>query len=144
MKKISVTLILLLSSLNSFATIDANTSLFILGKDIQSAEYFVQKAPIIGCWGIAKGPELAQLTAPYEVNSLGCGSVSKENINALTCASLTSYTETEDFSGVKELTLDISKCDDKNNSDFINGVKKVVKLNFASKAVPNPKLNLVK
>lgn len=144
MKKVSIALILILSSLNSFATIDANTSLFILGKDIQSEEYFVQKAPIIGCWGIAKGPELAQLTTPYEVNSLGCGSISKENINALTCATILNYVETDDFMGLKELTLDISKCDDKNNTDFINGVKKVVKLNFSSKKVSNPKLILVK
>lgn len=144
MKKMILTASLLITSINSFATVDANTSLFILGKDIQSEEYFVQKAPIIGCWGIAKGPELAQLTTPYEVNSLGCGSVTKENINTLTCASIVSYSETQDYMGIKELTLDISKCDDKNNTDFLNGVKKVVKLNFSTKAVPNPKLNLIK
>lgn len=144
MKKMILTASLLIASINSFATVDANTSLYILGKDIQSEEYFVQKAPIIGCWGIAKGPELAQLTTPYEVNSLGCGSVTKENINVLTCASIVNFTETSDYMGIKELTLDVSKCDDKNNTDFINGVKKVVKLNFSTKVLPNPKLNLIK
>lgn len=131
-------------SVQSMATVDANTKVYILVKDINTEEFLVERAPVIGCWGIAKGPELEQLTREYVVNNLGCGSVSQENINALTCAKVEKAVESDDFSTFKEITLNISKCADKDNKDFIDSIKKVVKLNFATKEIKNPTLFLVK
>ncbi|MBP9681269.1 MAG: hypothetical protein KBD76_07680 [Bacteriovorax sp.] len=129
----------------SFATVDANTEVFIVSQHVQTGEFFIQKAPIIGCWGISKGPELAQLTKSYEVSNLGCGDVeAKENINALTCASIVESKESADFSTFSEITLNISNCEEKENKDFIAAIKKVITLNFATKTVKNPKLILVK
>lgn len=134
--------LVLLSQAN--ATIDSNTNVFILVQHIQSNEYFVQWAPMVGCYGLPKGPQLKQLTASYTVNNLGCGMEAKEEINALKCASVLDFVEADDFSTFKQITLDISKCDDKNNADFIYGIKKVVRLNFATKTVLRPALILVK
>jgi hypothetical protein len=132
-------------SVASFATVDSNTEVFIVSQHVQTGEFFTQKAPIIGCWGIAKGPELAQLTRPYEVSNLGCGEVTaKENINALTCATVEDFKESSDFSTFSEITLNISKCEEKENTDFIASIKKVITLNFATKTVKNPKVVLIK
>lgn len=143
MKKVILASLFALS-LSAQATVDGHMNMFIMVRDINSGEYFMEKAPLIGCWGLPKGPELLQLTREYQVANLGCGSVTKENINALTCAKVTDSVEADDYSTFKEITLDISNCDDKNNEDFLSAVKKVVKLNFASKSVKNPKLNLIK
>jgi hypothetical protein len=143
MKKF-LALSMLLSSLASFATVDGNSELYILVKDFNSEEYFVQKAPIIGCWGLPKGPELMQLTRSYRVSNIGCGSHTSENINALTCAKVLESEESADFSTFSKIKLDISKCADKNSPDFIKNVEKVVKLNFATKKVKKINLLLVK
>jgi len=129
---------------NAYATVDSNTNVFIVVKHIQSEEYFVQRAPLIGCYGLPRGPQLLQLTRSYLVNNLGCGSSTTENINALSCATVLSSVEADDYSTFKKIILNISKCDDKNNHDFIHAIRKVVRLNFATKTVPNPKLILVK
>ena len=113
-------------------------------QDINSEEYYVQKAPIIGCWGLAKGPELMQLTSPYKVSNIGCGNQTVENINVLTCSNVLSAFESDDYSTFKEITLDISKCYGKDSPDFIATVKKVVQMNFATKTVKIPKLILLK
>lgn len=144
MKKVLLMILTSLFSVTSQATVDANARVFILVKHIQSEEFFIERAPIIGCYGLPKGPELAQLTKPYVVSNLGCGMDSKENINALTCAKVTDFVEADDFSTFKEITLDISKCDDKNNAEFIKMVKKVVWLNFSTKTVKKPKLIILK
>lgn len=142
MKKLVISLVCFFS-VSAFATVDSNTNVFILVQHIQSGEFFVQKAPIIGCYGPARGPELAQLTRPYMVNNLGCGMDGVENINALVCASVLSAIESDDFSTFKQITLDISKCAEKNNKDFDEMVRKVVRMNFATKAIPNPELILI-
>lgn len=143
MKKIILGSFLALLS-NAYATVDSNTNVFILVQHIQSNEYFVQLAPMIGCYGLPRAPQLLQLTSPYVVNNLGCGIVTKENINALACASVLDSVESDDYTTFKKITLDISKCEDKNNHDFTYAIKKVVRLNFATKTVPRPKLILVK
>ena len=143
MKKLLLTVLLTLS-FNSYATIDSNTNVFIPVRHIQSGEYFVQIAPMIGCYGLPRGPQIQQLVKPYMVNNLGCGTESTENINALECAEVISAIESDDFSTFKEITLDISNCAEKNESKFIEIVKKVIPLNFATKRFPNPKLVLVK
>lgn len=130
-------------SLNAFATVDSNTNVFILVQHIQSGEYFVQKAPVIGCYGLPRGPELAQLTKPYMVNNVGCGMDGVENINTLICATVINAVESDDFSTFRQITLDISKCNEKSNKDFNEMVRKVVRMNFATKTVPNPELILI-
>jgi hypothetical protein len=129
---------------NAYATVDSNSNVYILVRHIQSEEYFVQKAPIVGCYGLPRGPQLSQLTKSYIVNNVGCGMDSQENINALTCAIVVDAVEADDFSTFKKVILDISDCADKNNSDFIHGIKKVFKLNFFTKTVPHPALILIK
>lgn len=124
------------------ATVDANTQVFILVRHVQSEEYFIERAPVIGCYGLPKGPELAQLTRSYVVGNLGCGMDSSEDINALSCAKVVSSVEADDFSTFKEITLDLSACSEKTNPAFITGVKKVVQMNFATKTVKKPILHL--
>lgn len=124
----------------SLATVDSNTTVFLPVRHVQSGEYFVQVAPLIGCYGLPRGPQLQQLMEPYMVNNTGCGQTTQEDINALSCADLVESVEADDFSTFKKITIDISKCDDHDNKEFIQTVKKVFKLNFATKTVPNPKL----
>ncbi len=122
----------------AFATVDSNTNVFIPVKHIQTGEYFVQIAPVIGCYGLPRGPQLQQLMKPYMVNNVGCGQTSQVDINALSCAQLVSSVEADDFSTFKKITIDVSKCEDNDGQEFIQAVKKVVKLNFATKTVPKP------
>lgn len=143
MQKMILVIFLTLQS-NAYATVDSNTNVFIPIKHIQSEEYFVQIAPIIGCYGLPRGPQLQQLTKPYVVNSLGCGMETQENVNALSCASVLASEEADDYSTFKKITLDISSCADKNKLEFIHVIRKVVRLNFATKTNPHPKLVLVK
>lgn len=136
------TLLSLILSFTSFATVDSNTRVFILVRHVQSGDYFVERAPIVGCWGYSKGPELSQLTKPYVVGNLGCGMDAQENINALTCAKVENAIEADDSSTFKEIVLNISDCEEKKNPDFIEGIKKTVRVNFATKSVKNPILVL--
>lgn len=144
MKTILATSLLIMLTRNSNATVDSNTNVFIPVKHVQSDEYFVQMAPMMGCYGLPKGPQLLQLVKPYMVNNLGCGTETTENINALDCGEIVSSVESDDFSTFKEITLNISACDDKNNTDFIKTIKKVVILNFANRKNPRPRLILIK
>lgn len=129
---------------NAFATVDSNTNVFLLVRHVQSGEYFIERAPLVGCYGLPRGPQLAQLTRPYIVSNLGCGMNSKENINALACGKVVEAIEANDYSTFKKITLDISKCDEKNNRDFIHGIRKIVRFNFATKTNPRPVLVLLK
>lgn len=124
-----------LVGLSANATVDGHDKIFLVVKNIQSEEYFVERAPIIGCYGLAKGPQLAAFTAEYKVPSnIGCGSQRfDDNINALTCAQVVSSEESADFMAFSEVVLDISKCADKASADFTSTVEKAAKLNFAPK-----------
>ena len=126
---------MLFVSTKLYATVDANTRTYIVVQNVQSEEFFVERVPVIGCYGLAKGPQLVQLTAEYNVNAnVGCGmSSSSYNLNYLSCAKVKNSVESEDLMNFSELTLDISKCDAKNNPDFINMIYKAVRLNFDSK-----------
>ena len=81
MKKILALMALFTMHTNAFATSDSNTNVFIPVQHVQSGEYFVQIAPLVGCYGLPRGPQLQQIVAPYMVNNLGCGSTTSENIN---------------------------------------------------------------
>jgi len=135
-KLISGPIAALFFSTNCLATVDANSRAYIVVQDVQSEAFFVERAPIIGCYGLAKGPQLAQFTAPYKViSSIGCGNLTmEENINYLSCAKVISAKESADFTTFKEVTLDISNCAAKNNFQFLKTVRTAAQMNFPQKS----------
>ncbi len=136
MKTLALALMTFVSLQNfAFATVDAHDKVFLVVQDIQTEEFFVERAPIIGCYGLPKGPQLVQLTSEYKVSSnIGCGGPNFfDNINYLTCASVVEAIESDDFMSFSKITLDISRCEAKENADFISAVKKAIKLNFGAK-----------
>lgn len=115
------------------ATVDGHDSAYIVVQNIQDSEDFlVQKAPIVGCWGMAQSPRLEQWTHQYLATAnIGCGGTPvSENINYLTCAKVIDSKESADYMAFSEITLDISKCDQKDNPKFITMVRTSAKLNF--------------
>lgn len=145
MKNVILSGLLSLFAVNAFATIDAHSKVYLVVKDIQTEEFFVERAPIIGCYGLPQGPQLIQFTSEYKVTSnIGCGGeVFQDNINYLTCAKVVSSKETADYNGFSEITLDISKCEDKENPKLITMIRTAAKLNFPMKK-GEVKLNLIK
>lgn len=135
MKRILMTTCLVMFGLSAFANEEVNSRVFLVVKNAATEDFFVERAPVLGCTGLQKGTQLLQLTSEYKVNSnLACGGeVSQTNINYLTCASVTDSTVTDEGE-VAALTLDISKCADKDNEQLTETIKKVARLNF-SKAV---------
>ncbi len=121
----------LLSSI-SFAISEGHDRVFLVVEHVQSGEFFIERAPVIGCYGLLRGPQLAQWTSKYKVPSgIGCGSMKTlENINYLTCAKILTSKESNDFSTFSEITLDISNCEAKNNPQFLTMVRTSAKLNF--------------
>ncbi len=145
MKTIFFALAMTLLASSAFATVDGHDKVYLVVKNIQSEEFFVERAPIIGCYGLARGPQLVQFTAEYKVNSnVGCGGETfQDNINYLTCAKITDSKELADYMSFSEITLDISKCEDKNNPKLITMIRTAAKLNFPLKK-GEVKLNIVK
>ncbi|MEN0060342.1 MAG: hypothetical protein AAGB31_15995 [Bdellovibrio sp.] len=145
MKRIAMAGLLSLFVSHAFATVDAHDKVYLVVQDIQSEEFFVERAPIIGCYGLANGPKLVQFTSEYKVNSnIGCGGTTfQDNINYLTCAKILDTKHTVDYMSVSEITLDISKCQDKENPKLITMIRTAAKLNFPLKK-GEVKLNLVK
>lgn len=145
MKKIVLSLFSCLLTSTTFATVDGHDKVYLVVQHIQSGEFFLERAPIIGCYGLARGPQLAQFTAEYKVNSnIGCGGETfQDNINYLTCAKIVDSKESADFSSFSEITLDISKCEAKNDPKFITMVRTAAKLNFPLKK-GEVKLKLIK
>lgn len=134
-----------LLTFSSMATVDSNTTVYILAQHVQTGEYFVQQAPIVGCYGLPRGPQFVMLTREYVVPSnVGCGGSFNDNLNVLTCAKVVDSKESADYATYSAITLDISKCEDKDNQDFINGIKKVIKMNFATNVVKEINLKLIK
>lgn len=129
----------------AFATVDGHTRAFIVVQNTQTDEFFVERVPVIGCYGLERGPQLVQFTSEYKATSnIGCGAApTYENINYLTCAKVLESKETDDFMSFSEITLDISKCDAKNDEKFISAVGLAARLNFPIKN-GRVKLKLVK
>lgn len=120
----------------AFATVDGHDRVYVVVQNIQDEnEFFVERAPIIGCYGLAQGARLAAWTREYPVvTNIGCGGTpATENINALTCATIVDSKESADFASFSDVTLDISKCAAKNNAKFITMVRTSAKLNFPQK-----------
>lgn len=132
MKNLILTLTALLISTQAFATVDANTHVYLVSQEIQTEEFYVQKVPVIGCYGLPEGPAFAQFTSKYMVPSnIGCGGGMEyyDDINYLTCATLT-YDYDEQTDKFPVVRLDISKCDQKDNPELIRMIQKAVKMNF--------------
>jgi hypothetical protein len=134
MSKILLGFVMLMTG-SAFATVDGHDRVFLVVRDINSQEYFVERVPVIGCYGLVKGPHLVQFTSEYRVNSnIGCGAqVFQDNINYLSCAKFTATKPTNDGLSFSEITLDISKCDDKDNPKLITVIRTAAKLNFPQK-----------
>ncbi|HLE12500.1 MAG: hypothetical protein A2504_07585 [Bdellovibrionales bacterium RIFOXYD12_FULL_39_22] len=134
-----------LFSFTAFATVDGQTRVFLVVQDVNSEEFFVERAPIIGCYGLPYGPQLVQFTAEYSAPSnVGCGMHGVvDNINYLTCAKVLNTRESANYMSLVEMTLDISGCEAKNNPQFITMVRTAAKLNFPLKK-GEIKLTLVK
>lgn len=130
MKFIFVTVLMLLAQ--SQATVAWNTKAYIVVKHAQLEEYFVERVPVIGCYGVAYGTQLVQFTSSYKVSSnIGCGGDQFfEEINYLTCAKVTATKESKTGSTLESMTLDISNCDDKDNPQLITMIKTAAKMNF--------------
>lgn len=146
MKTSVFALIATLMAAPAFATSDAHDRVHIVVQNVQDPdEFFLERVPVIGCYGLAKGPQLVQFTMPYRVTSnIGCGGpVAHDDINALTCAKVVDSEESADYSTFAKIKLDISKCEAKNNPKFITMVRTAAKLNF-SNATSKVQLELVR
>lgn len=131
--------------LSAHATVDAHDRVYLVVQDIQSEEFFVERVPVIGCYGLPQGPQLQQFTAEYQAPyNVGCGGpAGTENINALSCAKVVTAIESADYSSFKDIVLDISKCPAKDNKQFITMVRTAAKRNFPQKK-GEVKLTLIK
>jgi hypothetical protein len=45
-------------SFNTFATVDGFTTVAIVSFDYNSEEFMVTRAPVVGCYGLPRGPQL--------------------------------------------------------------------------------------
>jgi len=138
----SILLFLAFISLESYATVDALTSAWIVTQNIQNEEDFdVAQVPVMGCYGTNQGPQLLQFTAEHNIKDfMGCGALSQSviNINALSCAKVESHEDSTDFKSIKKITLNIAKCPYKKNSKFITMVKTAAHRNFPQFKNGNP------
>ena len=146
MKTVLVLIATLLTS-SAFATADAVTSVHLVVQHVNdSGDFTVEKTVLVGCYGVAYGPQLTQFTKEYKAPmSVGCGWDTNvvENINYLTCAKVVDSKESSDYSTLSRLTLDISGCEDKNNPKLERAIRKAVKRNFNTKTVTTS-LTLIK
>jgi hypothetical protein len=135
MKKLILSAIVILLSSSVFATVDGHDKVYIVVEHVQSGEFFVERVPVIGCYGHPRGPQLIQFTTEYKVTSnIGCGAQTfHDNINYLTCAKILSSKDSSDYSSFSEIKLDISKCAAKNDPQFLTMLKTAAKLNFPQK-----------
>lgn len=142
-----VLILLTLLSAQVFATVDGHDRVFLVVENIQSGEFFLERAPMIACYGLPQGARLEQWVAEYKVpTNVGCGGTpALTNINALTCAKVISATESADYMSFSEIKLDISNCPQKNNAHFITMVRTSAAKNFPqSNSQHEVRLNLVR
>lgn len=124
---------LLLLTFHAGATSDGHTKAYIVVQHVQDpSEFFVERVPVIGCYGVNYGPQLVQFTAPYQASSnIGCGGEQFfDQINYLTCAKVTDHKFSATGSELNGLTLDISACEEKHNPMLITMIRTAAKLNF--------------
>lgn len=127
---------LVFSASQAFATVDGNDRVYLVVEDINGdfdqPDYIVERAPIIGCYGLAQGARLSAWVTEYRATqNVGCGgNPIFENINSLTCATIAESKESDDYSSFSEITLDISKCEQKNNPKFVKAIEASARKNF--------------
>jgi hypothetical protein len=131
---------------SSFATVDGHDRVYIVVQDVQSEEFFLERAPIIGCYGTSQGARLGAFVKEYKaISNVGCGSEPVyENINTLSCATIVDAKESQDFYSYSEVTLDISKCSFKNDAQFITMVRTAAAKNFPQMNKQEVVLKLIK
>ncbi|MGE0528050.1 MAG: hypothetical protein AB7G93_10435 [Bdellovibrionales bacterium] len=142
-------LLILLSAFLSwptFATVDGHDRMHIVVEDIQSGDFFLERVPLIACYGLPQGARLSQFVSEYYATSnIGCGGpVAHDNINALSCAEVIEATESSDYMSFRRIKLDISACAAKNTPRFITLVRTAAKYNFPQTNGREVELILVK
>lgn len=136
MKQLILALFTLCTAVLAHATSDGLAQTYIVVENYNDDEdnrFQLMMVAINGCYGLVQGPQLAQFTAPYEVQaSIGCGynGTEKTNLNALTCAKVLESEEFETTGTFKKIVLDISACEAKNDKRFITMVRTAAKRNF--------------
>lgn len=136
MKTLLLALVTLFTAVLAHATSDGLTQTYIVVENYNDDEdnrFQLMMVAINGCYGLVQGPQLAQFTAPYEVQaSIGCGynGTEKTNLNALTCAKVLESEEFETTGTFKKIVLDISACEAKNDKRFITMIRTAAKRNF--------------
>lgn len=135
-----------LLSLPAFATVDARDLVYIVARNIQSDEFYLERVPIIGCFGLPQGPRLQQFLRVYKVpTNIGCGETPVSyNINELKCAHLISAVESKDFLSFSAITLDISQCQAKSDPKFITMIRTAAARNFPQSNGKEVRLKLYK
>ena len=131
--KYVIGLLALVFSANVYATVDGHDRIFLVVTHVQDeTEFFLERAPIVGCYGLAQGARLVAFTSEYKVpTNIGCGGVAgTENINSLSCATLVDAIESDDYMSFKKITLNISKCPAKDDARFITMVRTAAARNF--------------
>ncbi len=74
MKSILSGLFMAVLGSNAFATVDGHDRVYLVVKDIQSEEFFLERARLLAATVLRKGLSLCSLRAEYKVNSnIGCG-----------------------------------------------------------------------
>ena len=132
-----------LFTLNAFATVDAQTEVYIVvGSYHEESEYMVQKVPASFCLGELTSALTQAITQPVIIKSnYGCGSmmVYDEQINAATCAAIspsnTVYPEIDNSNWEVQARTDIrvslSACGDRANDEaFARAVTEAVYKTF--------------
>lgn len=136
MKQLILVIFTLLTAVLAHATSDSLAQTYIVTENYNDDEdnrFQLMIVAINGCYGLIQGPQLAQFTAPYEVQaSIGCGYTGSEktNINALTCAKVLESEEFETTGTFKKIVLDVSACEAKNDKQFITMIRTAAKRNF--------------
>ena len=122
-------------SVQAFATVDGLTSAWIVTQNVQDSEDFgIMSVAVMGCWGVAQGPELVQFTAEHKIaSSMGCGQMPNAepiNINALSCATTSEAIDNDDYMSYRKITLDLSKCPYRENKKFLTMIRMAARRNF--------------
>jgi hypothetical protein len=130
---------------SAVASSDGYDRVYIVAQNQNDTDkFFVERVPVVGCYGELYGPRLQQFTRPYMATAnIGCEGEEpiQENINYLVCAKVTGKTANHSGTSLRSLDLDISGCDAKEDIGFLTALKEAARRNFPSKGF---QLNLSK
>ena len=155
MKSILFTIITLVS-LNVFATVDAQSEVYIVVANYhEENSYMVQKAPASFCLGEMPAALTAAIVQPVTIKSnYGCGHtgnmIVEEQINAATCAVISSsntvYPDTNNTNWAiqtkTDITVDLSKCGNKaSDKAFVRALAEATYKTFNASGIQINKYN---